>query len=376
MRNIGVSSTPPGKLHPAELAYLLRPGDTTHCLIVLLVDAVQKVAKSQTQGAPGGGTQLSQPAYEAEIWSSVKDYVQAWSTQKVQQLIPELKSKNPIKIVSGIWRFRLWLWNVLTGLLDEIVKDPRHLRKYFSPTALLRLFVSVAGAGMKDKIAGEVRDNLRAKDLLISEKRRGQFATLFSVLALLILSAPICTLIFFAGISSGQAASLLVLSALNGLGLRILIEIPILLPYYGDIAQVLDLVKKKGIRVAILKLVLKFSRGVFFTLLVVLSCVILSIQSLLLMGFFHADFALNLLVLVIASANFALIFELLLQAYQIANIEQLSSQGQAIVDAEHAEIQKLKLTELLSDAMSSPDYNQELSDLVAVYGVETLLLIA
>lgn len=377
-----------GDLHPAELAYLMRPNDSSHCLIVLLVDTVQKGLKAQVgstadpaappalSGATSGSTQLTVLKYENIVWGNVKDYIKDWSVQKAKELIPELKSKNPVKIISGIWRFRLWLWNAATGLLDEIVKDPRHIRKYFSPFALLRLFVSVAGQGVKEKLATDLKDKLLEKELLVSEKRRASYAALFSCLALVQFAAAAAIIYMLSGLQSMHVFALLFAAGVNGIVMRILLEIPSFLPFYGDIAQVIDLVKKKGFRISLLRAVMRLSRGLYWNLLAIVSLLVFLLQAALASLIFSSPFFGNLLAIVAVSLNFASMAELFLLSFRVANTEQLSAQGQTKLLAEHEQIQKVKLTDLLSTALSSPDYNQDLSELVAVYGVETLFLIA
>ncbi len=364
-------------LHPAELAYLFRPGDSSHCLIVLTVDALQKAVKAQGTNAPSAPAL----AYEREIWPSVKDYIQEWSSQKIQEVIPEFGSKNPLTIISGVLRIRIWIWNLIKGFLSELIKDPLHIRKYFSPAVFVRLFAKLAASGVKDKLADNLRSSLLAKELLVPEKRRHQFSAYLALLALAQTIALTLVLLSLppAAVPALSFALTILVTLANGFFLRVFAFLPSLLPLYDEITQVLDSVSKKGFRINVLRAVLKLGRLLYWCITGIISALLLVLQSYLMAqfgGLNSANWAMNIPIFALLSINFFIMLGVLALAYRIRMIEQITLQGESQLKQYHLNLQKTSLTNAIARAISDRNYDAELSEIVAIYGIETLILIA
>ncbi len=364
----------PKDVHPVELAYLFRPGDSSHCLIVLLVDSVHKELKNQQSG----DFQLSKILYEAEVWPKVKTYIKDWSVQKAQQIVPEISSKNPLKIAGAVWRMREWFWNVVKGFFSELIQDPLHLRKYFSPVGLVRLFVSVAGTGVKETLCSNVRRTLLTKKLLVEEENRNsasRFLTGFACIHLITIALAIS----ISGISRSDATFLFVLfGLLNGLILRILIWLPTLLPHFDEINKVLASVSKKGLRISVMRSLFGTANGAFWFLTAVFGIGIGLSQAAILGYFFgmHSSmWVLNLVGIALLTLNFLVIFEICFRSMMVATTEQLTEAGSEALELHHEELKDARLVQTISAAMSNPSYSEELSDIVAIYGIETLFLV-
>lgn len=361
-------------VHPVELAYLFRPGDSAHCLIVLLVDSVHKELKQQQSG----DFQLSKILYEAEVWPKVRAYIKDWSMQKAQQLVPEITSKNPLKVAGAVWRLREWFWNAIKGLFSEIIQDPLHLRKYFSPVGLVKLFVSVAGTGVKETLSSNVRRTLLTKKLLVEEDSRNAASRLLTGIASVHLIAIACV-VYFAGIQRADATFLFILFALfNGFMLRLLSWLPTLLPHFDEISKVLGSVSKKGFRISLVRSVFGTAHGAFWLITGIFGIGIGIAQAAVLGYFFgmHTNvWVLNFAGIALLSLNFLVIFELCFRSLIVASTEQTTDAGVQALELHHQELKDARLVQAISAAMSNPSYSEELSDIVAIYGIETLFLV-
>lgn len=361
-------------LHPSELAYLFRPGDSAHCLIVLIVDTLQRELKSQKASE----FQVSKLLYEAEVWSKIKAYIQDWSLQKAQQVLPEIASKNPLHIATGVWRLRFWFWNAIKGFFSELIQDPLQVRKYFSPVGLLRLFVSIAGSGVKEQLANSVRESLLKKEMLVPEGRKNAFARILGVLACLHLIAVAVVVALMSGLATNAIVFLLLFSALNGFLLRVAVALPLLLPHVEDVSRVLDSVSNKGIRIRLMRFLLGFARSSYWTFISIFSLLAFLVQAIILGQFFgmhSSQWPINIIGIFVLTLNFMLMIELCYRCFQVSSSDQLSNKGICELDSHHRELQKVKLVQAISTAMSEPAYNEQLSDIVAIYGVETLFLV-
>lgn len=366
-----------GELQAAELAYLCRPGDSSHCLIVVLVDLVQKALKPLP---PEPENQLSVVNYEKEIWQYVQDYVKGWSKQKAQELVPELATRNPIRIVVGFWRLRSWIAGTFKNFLDSFIKDPLHIRKYFSPAGLMKAFVSIAGSGLKEQLEQSVRETLLERNLLVAQELRGKFSAYFIVIGILNLIFTAILLVRFTGINHWQSILALTLcAAFNGALLRVLSVLPLFVPFYEELSTVLDSVKRHGMRIRTLRTVLKFLRASYWTLVGIISSGIFVLQALAfayLLGLHSSQWWINLLGVISLTLNFFMIAELFSLSYKVGLSEQLSSNGLSLFRRYHKQLRKVSLLEAFAKTLSEPEYNKELSEIVALYGIETLFLLA
>lgn len=362
------------RLQAAELAYLMRPGDSSHCIIVLIVDLVQKGLKRKNLEID---KEVMLVPYETSVWNAVKTYIKEWSIQKAQELVPEVSTKNPIKIAAGFWKIRFWLMDVLTNALTELVKDPRNLKRYFSPTGLLRVFLTVVSSGVKVQVTNEIRAVLLSHGLLVTDDRRRKFAMVFLLLTLVHVGA--LTFFTFQLGSVWQIITLMLFGAFNGIFLRAMKSLPLLLPFYEEVVAVLDSVHRKGLRIKIMRVVLKFVRFLFWTI-VTLALIFFVVSQALIMSFLvHLNannWLLNIVALIGLTLNFAIVFDLFLLSCNVKLNDQTSSEGQLQLAITQQNLKKVSLIDSFSETLTTAEYNQQLSEIVAIYGVETLFLLA
>ncbi|MBX9689471.1 MAG: hypothetical protein K2X27_22365 [Candidatus Obscuribacterales bacterium] len=375
MRKIEGSSKPVG-LQPTELAYLLRPGDSSHCLMVLVIDFLQRALKSPQSMKD----ELAKVQFEKEIWNSVESYIKDWSKQKTDELLPELRTKNPMKIVRGFWRLKQWLGSALKSALTDLIRDPLSIRRYFSPSGILRTFVSLAASNVKEQLRTSLRSNLLVRELLLSDQRRAKFSRIFLGLAFLHFFVLAVLVAAFFSLSNWQSVIILTLiTALDGALIRLVAELPVFLPFYEELSSLLETVSRKSKRIAVLRSLFRFLMLAFWSIAILLFMLCLALQSFAFSYFGAApncSWYLALFAFVALSINFVLIADLFFLFFSVQNNDQLSSIAKLELDEYRKKLRHLSPAEVFAKTLISTDYDQELSEIVAIYGIETLFLLA
>jgi hypothetical protein len=374
LRNTGTSLEFRSELHPSELAYLIRPGDSAHCLIVLAVDLLQKGIKS-----PSALEEVAQLPYEKDMWNLVSAYIKEWTALQAQALVPELRDRNPIKIAVGFWRLRHWLSNTLKNLHEDLVRDPRNLRRYFSPAGLMRVFLSLLASGVKEPFMRDLRSTLLEKKLLLAHETCRKFSGYLAGLACIHSLALLFLLITVSGLKRWEPAVILLLIAMfNGAALRLLAELPFFLPLYEELSLVLGSIARGGFRITVLKFLLKLLRTIFWSIVALFAAFVVALQALCLSYFFQlgSGWLPALVGIAALSLNFTMVVDLAILSMRNLHAEQRSSAGEKLLRRYQMKLRSLSPSAAFSVALSDPQYSRPLSEIVAIYGVETLFLLA
>lgn len=364
------------ELHPAELAYLLRPGDGTHCLIVLFVDFLQKALKDRSLL----DKECRESEYERAVFAAVKQYLTDWSKDRVKEMLPSLKELHPAKYFGLAFKLRSWLAKGIGSIVSNTVKDPLSLRQYFQPGAILRVLVSMTAASGREKLNLKLQSSLIERGLLMSETERRKLAAMLNMAALAQLILLVVASICIAFVSSWQALfALLAFAAFDGLLAGLLFLLPSFLPFYPEINKTISIVSRQGFRISVLRslfasvqiLYLFICALIFFFLIPIQAGVLSFFPQFNLAPWTDSYFAVGL-----TGLNVFVLARTLYRAHDAGASEQLTAAGMKQRDALLAEVSKQRLINNFSRTLSSQSYQQDLSYTVAAYGIESLLLIA
>ncbi len=366
----------PVSVSPAELAYLLRPADSTHCMMVLTVDFLQKGLKSPA----ALDEELQALDFKQEIWRMVKEYIKTWSEQKSHELLPELKTGSPLRILRGLWRIRLFVLDTIKVFFADIIKDPLQIRKYFSVTGLVRLFVSSLSSNLKTKLGDNLHASLLQKNLLLSSETRQLYANYLNILAVIHLAVCVLICVLVPHQIHWQSMLVLVVSAVaNALLWRTIGELRNAIPFYEELALALRSVKREGYRFAIVRfLVWLVQKGVFLACLVTAAFTI-GLETLILHQFFILQavaWYFCTLGILAFSVNFLVMIDSLFESSRLASTDQVTSEGLKVLALCRSRMRNIGPIAALTNTLSDPDYNAQLSEVVAIYGIETLVLLA
>ncbi len=361
---------------PVELAYLLRPDDSVHALLVMTVDLLHKGLKSPSSVE----AEVSASEFKQEVWNMVKEYIKNWSLQKSEKLLPELRTRNPVHILSGLWRIRLFVLDMVKGFLSDVIKDPLHLRKYFSVKDLLKMFVSALSTNMRVKLRTSLQESLLAKNLLVEAESCLSCSKKLLLICLLHFAISVAVCVFMPSELNWITSIVLTcMSLFNVLLLRILGGLRSLIPFYDEVSLVLRSISRGGFRIAIMRGLLGVIGKALFTVTFLLAVIILSIQSFLLYEFLfpHSYSWLLCSAGVLAfSINLSCVLDAFFQSSEVANTDQITSEGRKVIARVTSRVRNIGPISALTNMLSDSDYTEQLSEVVAVYGIETLILLA
>jgi hypothetical protein len=371
-------------LLPVELAYLIRPSDSVHCLIVLAVDLLQKGIKepAAASGEAPAAASGEPPTrhYEKAAVASITAYIKDWTLLQAQSLVPELVEGNPIKIARGFWRLRQWLFDGFKNLQADLIKDPRNLKRYFAPAGIMRILLTLIGAGVREPLMRDLQNTLLERGLMLSVVARQRFAGYLSALAGASLLSTAVLSFYLSPVQNWVIVFLAALASfLNGVVLRLAAELPAFLPFYEEVALTLSSIGRKSIRVTILRGVLTFLRSVFWFALGSTAAVIAVLQALALAFLFPAAGVHWLdcfCAIVSLTVSFIVAADVFFLSLRVSNTEQKSRAGEQLLKRYQSKMRHISPITAFSAALTEKSYTEELADIVALYGIETLFLLA
>ncbi len=355
-------------LKPAEIAFLIRGGDINHTIIVLTVDLIQRAIKANT-------TSFSETLadYEKSMWRIVTRSVKDWASQKVQQTVVS-GAKNPVAAVRRIVFLYNFIRNSLRGLIADTIADPRQLKKYFSPTGLIRIFIDFTSQGYKQTFQEELRKSLLRRGLLVPEGARESVGKRFFAIGVVGLIATLITAYCF--LPNGAVAFITWFAALaGGFVARTLLALRHLVPYFDEIAVVVGQVRRKSFRLTIVKILLRSVSAISWLALALSLGFTLSFGFIFIKAFSASagwtDFG---ALAAMTVANFA-IADFVFNGVRL-NIDECPTRiAEKQLEQMRKELEHVSPLETFRTMLASPNYDPTFSKILALYGIETLLIL-
>lgn len=366
MRSTG--QAPSRALAPAELAYLLRDGDMPHTLVVMSVDLIHRQIKA---GDPDSTPPLR--PYEKQVWVSVKEFLKQLAQQKAGHLIPMDDIKNPVKWAVRFSALKKFIGETLRSFVSDLIQDPRHIKKYFSLAGVARLALYFYTSSVRNAVQRELRQELLQEGFLVSEQRRKQFALVIAAL----IPAMVASVFLIAFALPFQPFALvpvsMVAGLINAIAVRLLLELPGLIPTFDEFAKVAAELHRSGLRLTVVRTILRAGR-VIVGILIALASVLLLLGDTVLLGFL---FQTNPVFLLLAQTVLGFsIVACALDYHSLTFRDQASAAGELQVQQRRAEISRVRPLDTYRNVLSDPTYDPTLSQLVALYGIETLWLLS
>lgn len=360
--------TPSRTLAPAELAYLLRDGDMPHTLVVMSVDLIQRQIKA---GDPDSTPALR--SYEKQVWTSVKEFLKQFAQQKAGHLIPMDDLKNPVKWAVRFSALKKFIGENLRSFVADLIQDPRHIKKYFSLAGVARLALHFYTSSVRIAVQRELRQELLQEGFLVTEQRRKQFALMIAAL----IPAMVASVLLIAFALQFQPFALvpvaMVAGLINAIVVRLLIELPGFIPTFDEFAKVAAELHRGGLRLTVVRTILKAAR-VIIGIAIALASALLLLGDTALFGFL---FQTNPMFVLVAETVLGFsIVACALDYHSLTFRDHASEAGELQMQQRRAEISRLRPLDTYRHVLSDPAYDPTLSQLVAVYGIETLWLLS
>lgn len=358
----------PELLRPPEIAYLVRGGDTTHALIVLAVDLTQRgLRKNEDETFTE-----SLCDYEKNMLKIVREAFSSWATKKTRDVVLG-SARSPGQIAARITFLYRFLTRSLKAFIEESISDPGKLRKYFSYQGLLRILADFTSAGYRQAFEEELRKSLLRRGLIVDAAHRHRAARILAAGAVLGLAGTAFLAFHFEG-SPASALIIWTTSLVMSMGARFVLVLRNLVPLYQELAVIADQVSRKSLRLRLLILLLRSFNLLANTLAVSLA-LLAGLAGLGLCRLLYSPTgSFEILTLIAFSlANFA-VLQLGFDAFHLLTKEYPSGIARKQLDSLRAELENKSPLDSFKLFLTNRDYDPALSKLVAVYGIETLLL--
>lgn len=356
-------------LRPAEIAYLVRKGDTTHSLIVLAADLMQRsLKKSDDLSFLDKLTD-----YEKNMWSISKKAVSNWAQKKSKEVLIG-KSTNPLEIakrLSFVYRF---VTSSLKKVIGDAITDPKKLRKYFSPQGLWRVIADFSAAGYKQAFEDELRHDLLARGLLTETKTKNRTASLLLVTAALSLAGTLIVAVI--AFKLWYIAAIVYTGSLGAaFVLRTVLIVRQLLPFYEELYVVADQIDRSSKRLKLIKIVLRSVDAINW-MVALLATFLVSAFTLILVKllFMEAGIILVFAFIALTAANFASA-DLIFNAIDLNMNDYPTRAARAELDNLREDLKELTPLDSFKEFLDSQEYNPRFSKLIAIYGIETLFIL-
>jgi hypothetical protein len=368
---VGARSLSESQLRPAELAYLIREGDRSHATIVLAFDLLHRAVKSLQSDSAA----VSLAPYEMRLFVKVKEFAKRWLEEKTTHLVPDPRSGDVrllVRQVSGLYSF---LVKSVRPFVSEIIEDPRRIRRYFTIAGIMRLLADVGSAGYREALETEMVSDMKARGVLASEPARKRSAAYLAVgfVGGAVLAFVIVLLLVS---NSNLAIAAFLTSSLVALGLRLVWGLGEFLPLYSELRDVASHIRRKGWRLTVLRLGLKFVGGVLYSLVAVVGLALFAMQILCLHLIFPEPLPETISLSLMLCGIWLLLLELAFDAHKIRLRSQPSLSALALIADSRLRLSGVSPVDTFRQLLTSPEYSPECSELLAIYGIETLFLLA
>ena len=355
-------------LRPAELAYLIREGDLSHTMVVLAFDLLHRAVKAHQSGEP-----IELTSYERKIWGSVKDFLRSWADKQAKKVIPDPRIQSPAEVVARLSRIFRFLVEHVRQFVAQVTADPRNVRRYFSFAGVTRLVADLFSSGYQQAVAAEILLELDQRGLLVPEARRKCFALILRCLCGVGLLATVALTVWLV---PALALALLLMGACNAVGLRMAFLLFELIPFFWELRDVIDHVQRPGWRIALFK---NLVRGIVLTiccLLVVAAALLLSAEFLILKFLLLAGTIPVLGALASLTLTWLVLVELALDGHRLEWRPQASAAARALISQARQRLSSVSPFETFRQVLADTEYDPLFSELLALYGIETLGLLA
>jgi len=365
------------ELRPVEIGYMLRGGDTNHAVLVMGVDLLQRAAKLQL------GATIPEPAeYEKKMWTLAKETAKDWAIKKADPYLPPDFKTNPVGFVKKIYDIYQFITKSLKLVVKDIIADPRQLKRYFSMAGVMRLLADFISAGYQNAFATSLRDYLVANNYLVREEQRLKAASQIGLVGISIF--PLVFLFSLASVGNSSGIPLMLFAAAVMTGSAIISSFFItaifavreFLPYLTEFETLAIVLNRDSWRLRVLQTARK-AMMVALTLVAFGASTIVFIGGFLwltLFGFKNAQ-ALNFVSVFLAFPCLKA-FLFLLRSWKMRNTQIATEYGEKRMEATRKRLSEKRPITALTEVLKEEDYNPIFSELMALYGIEALILLA
>lgn len=357
-------------LRPAELAYLARHGDMSAVMVVLAFDLLHRAVKL----AQAKEESLNLAPYEEQAWESSKNLVRHWMSGQASNVLPDIKKESLPEITRKVTRLHHFATKTMKTFVSDIIADPKRIKRYISYAGVARLVADLFSCGYQQTLKTGLQAHLLSQGLLVSPGRLSRRSRLLQLISVITWLSLLVLLIFL--LSKWPIAALIFTAAtLNSIALSLLFFFVDLIPLYAEIKDVLTHMKEGGVRVKLAKIAVALLSIMVTSLFALASLVILLVEA----GAFSFVYAGGVpqLMAILALSTLCSYFPLAVFAEnrRWANEARPSLEASNLIARKKRELSECSPIAAFNTALASDDYDPLFSQMLAIYGIETLWLL-
>ncbi|HIA52033.1 MAG TPA: hypothetical protein EYN91_08120 [Candidatus Melainabacteria bacterium] len=365
------------ELRPVEIGYMLRGGDTNHAVLVMGVDLLQRAAKLQL------GAAIPEPAeYEKKMWTLAKETAKDWAMKKADPYLPPDFKTNPVGFVKRIYDLYQFITKSLKLVVKDIIADPRQLKRYFSMAGVMRLLADFISAGYQNAFATSLRDYLVANNYLVSEAQRHQAAAKMGLVGISVFPLVFLFSLVIVGNSPGVPLMLFAAAVMTGSAIISsffitgIFAVREFLPYLTEFETLAVVLNRDSWRLRVLQTARK-AMMVALTLVALGASTVVFIAGFVWLNVFGFQNAQTLILVSVFLAFPCLkAFLFLLRSWKLKNTQIATEYGEKRLAEARKRLSEKRPITALTEVLKEEDYNPIFSELMALYGIEALILLA
>lgn len=357
------------QLRPAELACLAKSDDLLHIILVMAVDLTQRAVKATLGGAP---TEILD--YETKMWELTKDFLKQYADKKIEPLKPASFSLNPIGYFRGIAALYGSILGLIRRMSQDLAKDPKHIRRYFSIGGIVRLVADFFTAGYQDAMQAELTGSLTRKRLLVSESRCKQFSLIFITTGVIFAVISIAATVYY--LPQNLVVPIPICALFTALAVQLTIFLKDSIPLYPEFVRLLGHLERKDWRISALSLILGCLRVLAWATAVG-TFMFMIVFSTVVLFFIVPGFPLDYVDLLATLAGVLLVCSSMIRFGLTLQYEQVpTSLGNQRLSEARKRISKISPLSSFWDMLKTESYDPQFSEVVAIYGIAPLIILA
>ncbi len=360
------------RLRPAEIAYLSSNGDISHALLVLGADLVQRALKAKLS-EDGKVPELA--PYEMRMWDLAKETIKDWALTRADKHLPMDIKKDPIEYAKRVSKIYNFVVHTARHFVVKVLQDPRQIRRYFKMSAIATLIADFSTAGYKAAFEEEFRADMRARGLIVPLSRRQSYAKYYWITAISSVLITAATVLLFIEPWS-FALGLIGMCLISAIILRFALLLLHSIPLYSEIAEVIEHLKRQSWRLRALRILIRlisvFAYGIVLVGFLALSGIALAILTF---GFHHSHL-IFLTIYVLLTLAFIAPVQVFIDGWRIQIEERPTTEGERQLSLVRHELATTSPLDSFKDVLQTTEYVPTFSELLALYGIETLLILA
>ncbi len=359
------------RLRPAEIAYLSSNGDISHAMLVLGADLVQRALKAKL--SDGNVPKLA--SYEMRMWDLAKETVSDWAQSRVDKHLPMDIKKDPVEYVRRVSKIYNFVVHTARHFVVKVLQDPRQIRRYFKMSAIATLIADFSTAGYKAAFEEEFRNDLRARGLIVPLMRKRSYAKYYSTAAISG-ALVIATLIMIFIRPWTFAIGLIGMCLISAIILRFALLLLHSIPLYSEIAEVIEHLKRQSWRLQALRILIRLITVFTYTIVLVGFLALTGIALAILTFGFHHSHLTFLAIYMLLTLTFVVPVQMYIDSWRLKLEERPSVEGQRRLALIRHELASTSPLDSFKEVLQTTEYVPTFSELLALYGIETLLILA